>query len=308
MQDHTVMSEEAQRFLDVAPPLKHDPLAATDIDKRRAGIRAEFMPASERALERHNVTTSQIEVAGVACMEVMPGGGAADRTVLYCYGGGYVTGSPFEDLPITAALADHLKARVVAVDYRLAPEHPYPAALDDAIAVYRSISTSCAPGTWAIAGESAGGNLALALLQQAQAEGLAMPAAAGLLSPWCDLGNSGDSIDSNAGRDPTLHAEFVREAALAYAGQTALKDPGVSPLYGHFGAAFPPVIITSGTRDLLMSQCVRLAGVMRQSGVSVDLRVWAGLWHVFEFYDELPEAAASLREIADHLHIRLTQG
>lgn len=306
MQDHTMMSAEAQQFLDAAPPLIHEALAATDINKLRADIRSGFTPASERALERHNVTTSQIDVAGVACMEVTPNGGAADRTVLYCYGGGYVTGSPFEDLPITAALVDHLKARIVAVDYRLAPEHPYPAALDDAIEVYRSVSASCAPGTWATAGESAGGNLALALLQRAHAEGLAMPVAAALLSPWCDLGNSGDSIDSNAGRDPTLHREFVREAALAYAAQTALKDPGVSPLYGQFSAEFPPVIITTGTRDLLMSQCVRLAGVMRQSGIFVDLRVWEGLWHVFEFYDELPEAATSLREIADHLHIRLT--
>ena len=132
-----------------------------------------------------------------------------------------------------------------------------------------------------------------------------MPVAAALFSPWCDLGGSGDSIQSNAGRDPTLHPGSLQDYAQAYAGQSALKDPGVSPIYGEFGKAFPPVIITSGTRDLLMSHCVRLAGVMRRSGVSVDLRVWDGLWHVFEFYDELPEAAASLKEIADHLHIRL---
>ena len=306
MQHHTMMSDQAQKFIDDAPPLEHEPVDPATIDKLRADTRAGFEPAARRAVARHKVQTQDIEIAGIACMEVKPEGEQTERTVLYCYGGGYVTGSPFEDLPITAALADHLKARVVAIGYRLAPEHPYPAAVDDGFAVYQSVCRSCAPGTWAIAGESAGGNLALALMQRAAAAGLAMPGAAALLSPWCDLANQGDSLSSNAGRDPTLHPDHLEDAARAYAGGRDLTDPLVSPIYGAFSDRFPPVIMTTGTRDLLMSGVVRLSRVMEQAGMSVDLRVWDGLWHVFEFYDELPEAAASLREIADHIHIRLT--
>ncbi|MGI9463335.1 MAG: alpha/beta hydrolase [Aestuariivirgaceae bacterium] len=296
-----MMSDEALQFVENAPPLQYEPLEGADIDKYRADVRAGFAPASESATERHKVVTRQVEIAGVPCMEVTPAHDQSSFTVLYHYGGGYVTGSPFEDLPITAALCDHLKARLVVTHYRLAPEHPFPAALDDALAVYQSISQSCAAGTWAIAGESAGGNLTLSVLQRAQADGLPMPVAAALMSPWCDLCNQGDSITSNADRDPTLHPEHLFEAARAYAGERELSDAGISPLYGTFGEKFPPVIITTGTRDILMSHCVRLSRVLREAGRPVDLRVWDGLWHVFEFYDELPEAAASLREIADFL-------
>ena len=301
MGDGTMMSDAARRFLDEAEPLQHQSLSDIDLEDMRSEIRAGFAPASERAIERHRIAIRQIEIAGIPCMEVMPAGGQANRTVLYHYGGGHVAGSPFEDLPITAALADHLKARIVAVDYRLAPEHPCPAAIDDGFAVYVSISQSCAPGTWAIAGESAGGNLTLSVLQRAQANGLPMPCAAALLSPWCDLGNQGDSTTNNAGRDPTLHPDHIVDAARAYAGGRDLDDPEVSPLYGNFGPEFPPVIITTGTRDLLMSQCLQLARKLREAGLSADLRVWDGLWHVFEFYDEIPESAASLREISAFL-------
>ncbi|MDH3742648.1 MAG: alpha/beta hydrolase fold domain-containing protein, partial [Hyphomicrobiales bacterium] len=145
MQHHTMMSDQAQKFIDDAPPLEHEPVDPATIDKLRADTRAGFEPAARRAVARHKVQTQDIEIAGIACMEVKPEGEQTERTVLYCYGGGYVTGSPFEDLPITAALADHLKARVVAIGYRLAPEHPYPAAVDDGFAVYQSVCRSCAP-------------------------------------------------------------------------------------------------------------------------------------------------------------------
>ena len=296
-----LMSKAAQQFIADTPGSDYPDLASADMVQVRADIRSEFEPASLRAIERHRVSTEATELAGVPCMVVQPDDGDANRTVLYCYGGGYVTGSPFEDLPITAALADHLDAKVIAVSYRLAPEDPFPAARDDGRAVYKYVSETCTPGSWALAGESAGGNMALALLQWAYAQGLELPAGVGLLSPWCDLENQGDSIDFNADRDPTLQPAFLVEAAFAYAGGADLEDPEVSPINGVLAADMPPAIITTGTRDLLMSQCIRLHRLMCDAGMSADIRVWDGLWHVFEFYDELPEAAESLRDICEFL-------
>ena len=305
MAGKATMSAEAQKFLDDVPGSDYPSLESADMVQVRADIRAEFEPASQRAIERHKVTTTEAEVAGVPCMVVQPVDGEPQRTVLYSYGGGYVTGSPFEDLPITAALADHLNARVIAAHYRLAPENPFPAAVDDAWQVYRHVSETCKAGSWVLAGESAGGNLTLALLQKARQEGCPLPVAAALLSPWCDLANEGDSTSFNAGRDPTLHPVFLHEAGYAYAGGRDVNEPGISPINGEFDASMPPVIITTGTRDLLMSQVVRLHRVMREAGIDADLRVWDGLWHVFEFYDELPEAALSLKEVADFLDLHL---
>lgn len=280
------------------------PSAAT-IREFRDESASEFRVRAERMLARLPVCHREIVVAGIPCLEVVPITPGPAATLLYCYGGGFVCGSAFEDLIISAPLAAFANLRVVAPKYRLAPEHPWPAAVDDGFAVYRDLLERTAPGRLAIAGESAGGNLALAILLRARAQGLGLPAAAALLSPWCDLEHGGDSLDANDGRDPTLSRAWVEAAARLYCGGRDAGDPDISPINGAFDATFPPVLITTGTRDLLMSQCVRLARVLRSADVPVDLRVWDSLWHVFEFYDEIPEADASLREIARFLQHHL---
>ncbi len=285
------MSAAARRFLETLPEAG-PPLSADTLERYRAEARAEFLPRGERAVARAGVTVAECEVGGIPCLEIMPPAAVAPGTVLYCYGGGYVTGSAREDLIVSAALCRHSGARVVAIDYRLAPEHPFPAAPEDGLAVYRSLCD--APGPLAIAGESAGGNLALTVMQLARAEGLPLPCAAALLSPWCDLTHGGDSLHANDGRDPTLTRDFVDVAAEMYAGGADRGDPGISPLFADYRPDFPPTLITTGTRDLLMSPSIELARRMRESGMDVTLHVHDGLWHVFEFYDELPEAAASL--------------
>lgn len=293
------MSEAARAYLNQPAAEPMAPLSPETVDAYRKVAKDEFLPRAERAVKQHGVTVSEVEIGGVPCLDILPPGGQPAGTVLYCYGGGHVTGSAREDLIVSAGLCRHSGMRVVAVDYRLAPEHPYPAAVDDGAAVYDALCHG--PGPFGIAGESAGGNMALALMQRARAEGLPMPVAAVLLSPWCDLTHGGDSLQANDGRDPTLDLAFVEAAAQMYAGETARDHPGVSPINGAFGPEFPPTLVTTGTRDLLMSPSIEVTRRMRAAGVSVDLDVYDGLWHVFEFYDELPEAAQSLTRGGAHL-------
>ena len=217
-------------------------------------------------------------------------------------------GSPREDLIVSAALAAHAGARVVAPWYRLAPEHPYPAAIDDCTAVHAVVAGDPSCGPLALAGESAGGNAALCLLRRSMEAGAAMPVAVALLSPWSDLKHEGDSQRTNDGRDPTLTLDLTRQAALLYSGGRDLAHPGLSPLRGTWNELLPPVMITTGTRDVLLDQNLTLATVLENAGADVTLRVWDELWHVFEFYDELPEADRSLRDIAAFLRRHLDGG
>ena len=290
----TGISPEAAAWLEANPPSNRTLIDHDNAEKVRAAIRWGWAPAMAAARAEFAVTETPIEVGGVPCLEIT---GADPRgTVLYCFGGGHTVGSPEEDIVIEAPLAVDAGARVVAVRYPLAPESPYPAAVDAAEAVYRALLDEVGDEPLVVVGESAGGNLALALTQRARATGLRLPSALGLLSPWGDMGFTGDShrID----RDPTLvlgNGELHVMADM-YRGEAAVDDPMVSPIHADF-RGFPPTLITTGTRDLLLSDCVRMATGMRLDDVDVTLRVWEGMWHVFEFYRELPEAQASMREI-----------
>jgi monoterpene epsilon-lactone hydrolase len=253
--------------------------------------------AAPRLREAHGITVVETIIGGQHCLDVQPEVLQVDWPILYGFGGGMVEGSPIEDLPIIAPISALTGARVIVPDYRLAPEHPWPAALDDGFTVYQVL----ADRTFAIVGESAGGNLSLAWMLKAKAEGLRLPGAAALLSPWCDPSNAGDSLTFNDGRDPTLTRRNSDIAAGYYAGTNNMDQPLISPINGMFDSGFPPVLISTGTRDLLLSQAVRLSQRLRDSGVMVDLQVWEGLWHVFEWYEDLPEAQQSIRQIANHL-------
>lgn len=305
-------SREAKAFLSAnsAAPLVA-PDAATIEEYRRAGAE-DFRIRAERALKQRRVTVRDITITNVPCLELLPLHAHPVGTVLYCYGGGFVCGSAFEDLIISAPLAELADVRIIAPKYRLAPEHPWPAAIDDGFVVYRHLEQENNPDGFAIAGESAGGNMALAIMLRAERAGLTLPKAAALLSPWCDLQHSADGLAANAdslitnnGRDPTLSLAWVEAAAEMYAGHHDRSDPDVSPINGMFTADYPPMLITTGTRDLLMSQSKRLAGILESVGIPTELKVWEGLWHVFEFYDELPEADASLHDIARFLRHHL---
>ena len=297
MHDDSPPSPEAQAFLDAprpaAPPLTEDTVWAY-----RAVIREETLPRSGRAVARHPVTIAEVEIGGVPCLTVTPGDRPPSGTALYCFGGGYFSGSAREDLILAAPLAAYSGRRIVMVDYRLAPEHPYPAALEDGLAVYRALS---AEGAFALIGESAGGNLALALIQRCLSEGLTLPECVALLSPWCDLTPEAAARHNPEGVDPTLNPELIQGAARMFGGDHDLASPEISPVFADWPTGLPPCMITTGTRDLLRDQTVRLAELLRSSGARCDLRVHPHMWHVFEFYDEIPEADRSLREIGAFL-------
>ena len=264
----------------------------------RQQAHAEYAPRAERAIETHRIEWKQIELGGIPCIEAKPVDSTPNRTLLYCYGGGYVYGSAYDDLCITAPLSRHGNLRVVAPVYRLAPESPWPAAINDGFAVYRALAEEVSEN-FVLAGESAGGNLALVLSLRARQVGLRMPQRIALLSPWCDLTPLVDQ-PGTLSDDPTLHPDDLDHAAVVYAGSSRYI-PEVSPILGDYNESFPQMLITTGTRDILMHQCVRLSRVLINAGITVDLRIWQDLWHVFECYDELPEARQSLDEIADFL-------
>jgi len=275
------------------------------LERYRGDTRAAYAPYVDEALKDFSGEISDIKIAGIPCKQLTPPSWSRRQgpCIQYAYGGGYVSGSTYEDLIIAIPLARHCAARVVMVDYRLSPEHPYPEPQRDMQQVYPVLLDAYTPPRMVVCGESAGANQVLALLQQIRRDGLPMPACAALLSPWCDLANQGDSHGFNDNRDPTLSNAWVDLAASLHANGHALEEPGISPLHGDM-EGMPPTLITTGSRDLLLSQCLRLAQRMRAAGVDCDLRVWEGMWHVFEFYP-IPEAARSLMEIAAFINARV---
>tara|TARA_R110000868_G_scaffold157512_2_gene384807 strand:- start:5573 stop:6514 length:942 start_codon:yes stop_codon:yes gene_type:complete len=227
---------------------------------------------------------------------------AADAAVLlYLHGGGYILCSPDTHRPLIATLAKKSGSRALVIDYRLAPEHPFPAAIDDALKAYRWLLAQGTPASSiTVAGDSAGGGLTLALLLSLRDAGEPMPAGAALLSPWTDLAMSGWSHITHAKRDPMLSVEAALLGARHYLGPVSPTDPLASPLYARFDG-LPPLTIHVGGNEILLDDSLRLADRARAAGVNVEIRVWPDLPHVFQAASFLPEARQSLAELAEAL-------
>jgi acetyl esterase/lipase len=261
-------------------------------------------------------------VCGVAVQWVTPRSLLGSEVILYFFGGGFLCGSPEDDLSITARLAEWTGRAVCVPRYSLAPECPYPKAREEALAVYQGLNQRGL--RLAVVGESAGGNLALGVVLEVlrliaskltvgalcDDSPLYSPLSVALLSPWIDLTHSGRS-HAMENLDPTLSLEhFLIPATRAYIGVNCdekLKYPPnlstISLLFSEFPSdgLFPPVTISTGTRDLLMSDSLRLAEILRIRNTIVDLQVTEGMWHVFEWYPKLPEAEESLRHMSSFL-------
>lgn len=302
------ISAAARRFIEEALPLQSMDTALPALTATRRELYALAAPGGLAVQKALGVTVEREEINGVPVQWVSPQSVRTSHVVLYFFGGGHITGSPDEDLAITARIAHFAGCKLCAPAYRLAPENPYPAALEDAFAVYQTLLSKHGGRSLALCGESAGANLSLSLIGAAAARSLELPAAVALLSPWCDLTHSGDTIKTLDGIDPTLDLEHqLRHMANAYAGGRPLASPAISPLFAAVPAGFPPTLITTGTRDLLLSDCARLSAKLRKAGVAVDLRVIEGMWHVFEYYPQLPEAEDSTKEIAAFLSRHMSQ-
>ena len=226
------------------------------------------------------------------------------KMVLYTHGGAYVSGSSATHEPLICRLAEACRLPVLAYDYRLAPEHTYPAALEDAMAMFAWLQErGYAPSDIVVCGDSAGGGLTMALCMALRDRGLALPAAMVLLSPWTDLTENGDTHYSLQEKDPLISSEELREMALLYAGGEDLKNPYVSPFYGDF-AGLPPVLIHVGSNEVLLDDSRKLATRMEAQGVEVDIDIYEGMWHVWHMFD-VPEARAAIRKIAYYIDTTL---
>lgn len=217
-----------------------------------------------------------------------------DSALLYLHGGGYIGCSPRTHRPLTAALALALRRPVLALDYRLAPEHPFPAALDDAIDGWRALCRRYAPGRLAIAGDSAGGGLALATMLRLRDGGEGLPAAAALFSPWTDLAVTGASIRTNADRCAMFFPDDFALGANAYAGDLPKTHPLISPLYADL-AGLPPLLIHVARYEALRDDGLRVAARARDAGVVVEQRAFAHVAHVWQLCAAvMPEARVSI--------------
>lgn len=257
-----------------------------------------------RASLPSDVRREPTEIRGVAGEWLIPEGCSGDEVILYLHGGGYLFGSPATHRNLTMQLARTARRRVLALDYRLAPENPYPAALEDALSGYRSLleDEGIAPERIAIGGDSAGGGLALATMLAARQAGLPLPGAAFLYSPWTDLAGTGDSLQRNEASDAMISGKEVHRMSKLYFGAASPRDPFVSPLYGKFHG-LPPTLIHVSDNEVLLDDARRLADRAREDGVEVDLRVRERLihaWPVFVSF-RLPEAFETVRETAHFL-------
>jgi len=304
--DGRSISREARQWLAANLPEPRPPISAANSAAARAATKAGFQPAMDAVRQEFAVTERMVDVGGQRCRQVLPARQAAsdDAVVMYFFGGGHVVGSTDEDIVLMAPICCEASVGVIAPEYPLAPEQPFPAALDASMAVYRQLVATYGADRVVVSGESAGGNLALATTLAARDEGLALPHALALFSPWADLTFSGDSHLTD--RDPTLvmATDDLSPMARLYYGDNDPTSPLISPIFADYHG-FPPTMISTGTRDLLLSDCVRIASAMRTAGVDVDLRVREGMWHVFEFYRELPEARAAASDMAGFVRAQL---
>ena len=234
-----------------------------------------------------------------------PPGAAAGRVVLYLHGGGYVIGSPRSHRHLAAAVAAAGQASALLLDYRLAPEHPYPAAVDDATAAYRwLLDQGIAPGHIVIGGDSAGGGLTMATLLALREARLPLPAGGVCISPWVDLTFSGASYRTRAAVDPIVTRPGIDEMARAYLGATAARAPLASPLFADL-RGLPPLLIHVGSDEVLLDDAVQLADRAKAAGVDATLEVWDRMVHVWHwFLPMLDEAQSAVDGIGRFIRTR----
>lgn len=279
---------------------KKKPLHLIPAPELRAYFEARRIPVYPK-----DVTVEAAGDGGVTGEWQRPTGGGAGRVILYLHGGGYIFGSTGLYRSMTMPLAAFAGADLLSLDYRLAPEHPCPAAIDDAVAAYEwLLGKSVVPERIVFGGDSAGGGLTLAALQTLRDRGRPMPAGAVLYSPWTDLAATGASIAANASSDCLFQEATLRECGRFYAGTLDLKDARVSPLYGDFGG-LPPLLVLASEDEMLFDDSRRLVEKAKAAGVKVRFEPRGGMCHVWPlFYPLYPETKEALSLTGDFVRAR----
>jgi acetyl esterase/lipase len=264
---------------------------------------AAMMGGGEALRTALGVTVTRTSIGGVACYEVTPGAVSArnaSRMLVHVHGGAYVLGGGELAYGEAVGLAAASGIRAISVDYRMPPLHPYPAAVDDAMAVYGEILKTIKSNNIGVFGTSAGGGLALAMVHRARRDGVAFPGAVFAGTPWTDLTKTGDSYFTNEYVDNVLptYDSLLGAAARLYAGAHDIKHPEISPVYGDF-SGFPPTLMTTGTRDLFLSNTVRAYRKLRNAGVEARIDIYEGASHgQYGMDPTAPEADEAAREAA----------
>jgi epsilon-lactone hydrolase len=273
-----------------------------DLESDPATLRAAFNELMAHVPVADDVDHEPTTIGGVSAIDVRIRGVDTANTILYFHGGVYVIGTAVATVPLVSDLARRAHARVVTVDYRLAPEHPYPAAVDDARAVYQGLlAQGVNAGQIALAGESAGGGLVVATLLALRDAGIPLPSSAFVMSPYADLTLSGESILEKEASDPILTPVGLRLRVPDYVGSADASDPQISPIFGDL-SGLPPLLIQVGSSEVLLSDAVRLAGRAAMDDVPVSLEVTPGVPHVFQgFAAMLDEGNAALDRAAAFL-------
>jgi monoterpene epsilon-lactone hydrolase len=280
--------------------------AAGQPEPSLAELRAGFLPIGRAHPIPDDVTVTEVVAGGVPSRWLDAPGVDPRRALLFLHGGGFQFGSVASDGELAARLGRAAGMRVLFPEYRLAPEHPFPAALDDARAAWAWLrETEGLPArSLVVAGDSAGGGLAVSLLLAERDAGSELPAAAVLMSPTVDLTSSGASMTERVDQDPISTPELLRRLADDYLAGVDPRTPAASPLFASL-AGLPPLLIVSGTADLLLSDSERLADAARAAGVDVTLELGDGLPHVYPLADGTPEAARATDEIGRFLRAHL---
>jgi epsilon-lactone hydrolase len=291
------MSRQQQEQLDAI--LRQGELdTGGDVEKLRVAFNDLMAQVPVPADLQHRPTT----IGGVDAIEVTVEGPDEGNVILYFHGGVYVIGTAAASVPLVGELARRTGAKALTVDYRLGPEHPYPAAVEDAQAAYEGLlAQGVEPTQIALAGESAGGGLVVATLLALRAAGTPLPSCAFLMSPYADLTLSGETLAEKQSVDPILTPEGLRVRVPDYVAGADASDPLISPVYGDL-RGLPPLLIQAGSHEILLSDAVRLAGRAAVADVPVTLDVTSGAPHVFQgFAAILDEAGGALDRASDFL-------
>ena len=249
------------------------------------------------------VTRESVSADGVPCEWIIPQNSPADLALLYLHGGGFVFGLNSQHLQMGACLAQKMGVRTLMVDYRLAPDHPFPAALDDCVTVYRwLLKQGFSPHNIVVGGDSAGGNLTITSLMKLRDSGNPLPAAAACLSPVADLTEKGGLNEGI--KDPLLPPKATKFYSESYVGNSDARDPLISPVFGDW-RSLPPMLVHAGEDEILREDANHIASLAKAAGVDVRLEIYPRMWHVWQINLTLPQAVQSLDDIAQFLRSHL---